>query len=333
MPTITFEGDAPGALSLAGQTPVKEIIPQVPDTSLLLTGLQPSRGVGLLLTTFAPELLRLDTAQPSAKELFINTTTPSTFTEMFRAPGVGSLSLTSQTPTRLVRYLRSPGVGTLTTAGQDVAADTPDNRSFLPDTGVLTTATEAPLRQVGSNTLLGPSQGNINFAGLTPTLDQSRDIWITTPVGVLTVASAVPVLGTDIIMRPDVIPLTLNGQAPLFELSSVVDVSTGALTLTGLITYVAPEDLVLTLQGQAPAVTGQTKLTVDVGTITTDSYIPDVARVGFKIPANAELLLEGQAPSFSITSFISGSGEGHVISLTVQRALIPIGGAKVSQSN
>lgn len=318
------------AITLNGKNLALEIVKNVLVSSLLLTGAAPTRGIGLIIHTFAPTLQAENSALPSADTLTFATTVPVAFGEGFRGPAVTTVALAGQTPVRLVRFLTSPAADTLALSSDAPTVIGPDHRVAAPPRKHMFLFGEAPLvfHLVPPNALFGPPVGSAAFAGQAVDVERS-DSPSEDPVdGSLALIGEAPTLMRGTGRAPAVNALVLAGQVPASaEPGELTSPLVGSFTLTGVLPYIASNELSLVLTGYAPATFLAQTTSPGEATMSLEGWLPTFDVLGVTAVAAAAPTLTGHAPTAVFSSFLI-EGRGDVISLTVDRALVAVAAPK-----
>lgn len=313
-----------GTLALHGKNLAVEVVALVTETSLVLTGQAPTRGVGLILQGHAPELSGIDKVLPSHDQLFLTGKSPGVSLEHFRDPSEDTLAVAGQAPSLLHTSLRTPAEVDLVLASDAATVSTPDARTTLPGTKGLVLFGEAPILLVGIGIVRAPARSLIAFQGQAPDANRAENVWSIPPIGTLSAEGQAPAAFQGSFAYPLTGAVTLTGYSVITEASELFIVPSGSLTMDPKTNSLAPEGLVLGITTFAPGRNTTGFLEPAAASLTLQPFIPLFATVGFA-PVNSYLAtLTGHAPELVFSSFFS-EGKGGIISLTTDRAVVPIG--------
>lgn len=318
-----------GSLGLDGKNVAFEVILSMTDTSLVITGSAPSRGIGLILKGYAPELQASIKHLPSEEVLMFSGKSVVAFHEHFREGSESSLVLTGSAPTITVDHMTLPAVATLDLDSDSYSIIAPDHRLALPLRKPLVLFGEAPIIHDADDPIIGPSKGMGAFAGQDVTIDQSGVFTKIPAVGTLSLAGQAPTLvrGT-VIAAGGAGALVLDGKGVTADLGDVMLPAAGALAFTSYLPYIAPADLTLTLAGQSVDISTSETALPAATVLTFTERTPLVETLGIKAVPSDDVMLLGYAPTFVLSSFIR-DGKGGIINLTVDRDLVSIAAPKI----
>ena len=296
-----------GSLTFTGNVPVTAADNVVlPGTvSLGLSGQTPAAPVG---NVTAPATIGLS---------FTGYTPTIGASDNPESPGTVALSLSGQTPTIALSHVSAPATASLDFNGKIPSVG--DSTTREPATGSLTFTGNEPT--LGSVLTSDPTTVALSFSGQTPTVQHNRVSDV--PLGTLNFsgyAPDIPSAGgievpTGSLNLWQYIGLKLQGYPPTLLTDSVIPISTGALTFSGLVptanvANVANPGLgTLAFSGKVPTIgTSDNPETPSTVSLAFASSAPLTVVSNVTAPTTASLVLGVQTPTLGAKNITVPSG-------------------------
>ena len=314
---------ATGTLTASGKAPVLEETSPIPVISLQLTGLQPARGVGLRLDSFAPTLIAEEGLIVSRRQLLLDTTTPTVFQPETKTPPVLGLSIAGLAPIRFIQNYESVPAESLTLAGGTVTLDAPDFRYAQPGKGVGFFQTEAPISLTGTAKIFGPGRKFGVLAGLAPDLARSDEFTEIPSTAVGTFSGIAVTLKYDYGRTPATYAAPLTGLTPFGSYGEFLGVPTGTMNFVMGLNFIGQPVPDLSITGTVSTLIQNNILDATVGGMALSGIAPEATVPGVREVPVRGLELSAFAPTLNISSFFGG-GRRTIVSLTTERTVVSL---------